>query len=202
MSDSSEESSLLNALAAELPTASGDSLRAARDLVRQARDMEREADDLEQRASELRGRVRTIKTQRLVELMGQVGIKTLTLAAEGNHAAFVAKLKPFYEGNIAADWEPERRMAAFDWLEANGHGDIIKNVITVSLPRDSQEDAEAVRTALDILEIPYTEAKSVHHGTLKSWLREQTEKYHRALPLSVLGASIGQVVEIKSAKED
>lgn len=193
------------ALAAAMSAApsAGDSLQRAQQLVSELRDIDQQLADLAERKQKLDERSLIIRTKNLVDLLSQIGVKKLTVEASGNSPAYTAELKPYYKANIAADWDDERRQRAFDWLEHNGDGDIIKRVITIELGRGSEKKAAAVRKALTKLKVDEftTEKMDVPWTTLTAWLREQIEKRGRVVPLDTLGASVGQVVKVEPAKE-
>lgn len=196
-----DNSAAFAAVAAELPAVPAGTLEAARTLVQRARDIDAEIADLEGRRSTLAAELFDIRTKKLVDLMSAVGIRALSVAAAGNLPGYEAKLKPYYKASISADWEPARRDAAFAWLEQDKSGDLIKHVFVIDLDRDSLEDADAVRNAMKVLGIEFTESKTVHHGTLTAWLKEQVEKKKRKdIPLDVIGAATGQLVEVKPLK--
>jgi hypothetical protein len=48
------------------------------------------------------------------------------------------KAENYYKANIAAEWEPQRRAEAFGWLDANGHGDLIRTDVTLSFAREDR----------------------------------------------------------------
>lgn len=193
------------ALAAAMSAApsAGDSLQRAQQLVAELRDIDQQLADLADRKRALDERSLAIRTKNLVDLLSQIGVKKLTVEAAGNAPPYTAELKPYYKANIAADWDDERRQRAFDWLEQNGDGDIIKRVITVELGRGSEKKAAAVRKALTKLKVDefVSEKMDVPWGTLTAWLKEQIEKRGRVVPLETLGASVGQVVKVEPAKE-
>ena len=116
------------------------------------------------------------------------------------------EMADYYHANIAADWEPEKREKAFKWLEDNGHGDMIKTIVTIQFSRRLLNHAKAVVEKLSKMKIkgfgavPEPEiGMAVPWNTLTAFVREQTEK-SVALPLDTLGATVGRIVKIKARK--
>ena len=177
-----------------------DKLEALRDMARRLRDKEKEITDLDERLRATKAEAAEIRTKKLVDLMAEVGVDKVGLPAEGNYPACDAELRPYYHAVISADWEPERRQAAFAWLDSAGHGDLIKTAITVLLPRDDRAMALSIQHYLEQCGVQHTVQLDVPWNTLTAFVREQVEKYHRTPPLETLGATVGQVVKLKARK--
>jgi hypothetical protein len=174
-------------------------LERVRDRLRELRDLEREQKDREHALRETGKKLNELRHRTLPELFSEVGIDRLGLVAEGNLPAYDASEAPFYHANIASDWEPARREAAFRWLDDNGHGDLIKTVITVQLGRDEHIRARELRDLLTARGYTFTDEKAVPWNTLTAFVREQ-DQAGNTLPLEVLGATIGRVVKLKERK--
>lgn len=111
------------------------------------------------------------------------------------------RIQPFYHANI-----PEAsRAEAFEWLEENEHGDLIKNSLKVDF---NKEDADAAKRIFDrvkqMLAQEGIEAKpildkAVHWKTLTSFIKEQVEE-GKVLPLGIFGATVGRVAKFKEIK--
>ena len=186
-------------------------LEKLRDGVRRYRDLEAELSDLEGLVRAAAKEKIRLEMEELPDIFSQAQMRSFTLEAEGNQPAFVAKCAPYYKANIAADWAPERREAAFDWLsrrdpkgDADGVGadggnnpDIIKTQITVVLDRGNRAHAEMVEAALRDLEVPYEVSLSVPWNTLSAYMKELVEDHHVMPPLDLLGATVGRRVTIK-----
>jgi hypothetical protein len=56
------------------------------------------------------------------------------------HRGFYVTVAEHGEGHIAADWEPERREAAFQLLEETGNGHVIKRTLTLRFAKDEAAD--------------------------------------------------------------
>lgn len=148
----------------------------------------------------------------LPEFMTKVGQDKIGLAGVGERGVDLV-LENYYHANIASDWEPERREAAFKWLEESGNGDLIKTVLSMAFPRREYDRARVTYDLLcglinmlmdaGLMEGEPPEPKiemTVPWNTLTAFVREQTEK-GEALPLETLGATVGRIVKIKPRKK-
>ena len=71
--------------------------------------------------------------------------------------------------------EDEKLEAAHKWLRKNGHGDLIKNVVSLQFGRGEDERAkEVINTLMKDGLIP-EQKQSVHPSSLKAFVREQVE---------------------------
>lgn len=182
--------------------AADDRLTKLRTAIAAVRDLEAEKRDLEERLKTVNKTIYSATHGALPELMDEVSVNSLTLAAEGNHPAVLAEAKPYFEANIAAAWEPERRQAAFAYLTNIGHGDLIKTQVTVAFNREDREAAVAFADKAQAAGLFVEIKESVHAQTLTAWLKEQVTR-HKAVPaLDLIGGVLGRVVKLKPLKED
>lgn len=184
---------------APLPPAE-DKLDKVRDGVRRMRDLRARRADLEEQVAETGRLLYELEFSELPSLFDEARVTNIGLEPEGNQPGVVAKVAPYYKANIAADWSEEKKSAAFEWLDKNGHGGLIKTIISVELPRGSRGLAKQVKSALKKLRVPYTENPGVPWNTLTAFVREQIEGGN-TVPLDTLGATVGRVVKITEAKE-
>lgn len=168
-----------------------------------ARDKAAEIDDLEQRLTEARSDLTRITRMELPDLLDEAGTDSIGLEASGNLPAMDITLKSIYSANIAAAWSEARRAEAFAWLEANGHGDLIKTEVTIAWPRELRDKAiefiDFFRRRYVGLVPEITEA--VHKQTLSAWFKQQVRNGGELPPLDVLGASTWRVAEMKERQE-
>lgn len=180
---------------------SEDRLEQVRVVLRQVRDNDRTISDYEARVKDLRAQALVMKQKTLPDIFDEVGIDNLGLPAEGNLPAYDCKLKPYYHASISSDWKPERRAAAFEYLDQVGSGDLIKSVYIVAVPRGARKIAIQVEKALRKINVEFSTDLSVPWNTLTAWIKEQVEKKKATPDLNVLGATVGRVVELKERKE-
>lgn len=109
----------------------------------------------------------------------------------------------YYKANIPSD-NPD---PGYNWLEENGHGDIIKNTIVVTLPKDNEKMAKEIE---DYIRQRWQEAtverkRAVPWATLTAWLKElwnSGDPDKKLPPLDIMGATIGRIVKIKEPKKN
>lgn len=173
---------------------------------------------LERELEERKARRKELTDKELPEYMGKIGQDNVGLSEFGVDLV----LENYYHANIAADWEPERRQAAFDWLEANGDGDLIKTEFTIMFPRFMLPVARWLQTHVETLrpllksteetgsgkkkrrvqvekeyDIPEaTVGLMVPWNTLTAWAKRKIEA-GETLPLDVLGVTTGRIVKIQ-----
>lgn len=180
---------------------SKDKLARVRTVMRELRDLSFENERMEEAIKENNKKIYDLERVQLVELFMMAGIDHLGLPAEGNMPAYDAVLKPYYKAVIASSWEQDKKDEAFAALEKIKAGDLIKTIITVKLPLKSQKLTQRVLKALKLLKVPFSLERNVPWTTLTSFVKERMEKQKPLPPLSVIGADVGQIVELKRRKE-
>ena len=112
------------------------------------------------------------------------------------------EVKPYFKASIPSD-NPD---PGHDWLEAHDAGDLIKNTIVITLPKDSEQMAKEIE---DTIRQRYQEAiverkRAVPWATLTSWLKELwlKEDPEKVLPpLDIMGATVGRIVKVSEKKK-
>lgn len=158
--------------------------------------------ELEERLDQSKKEVDRLSTSEVLEMFDTMGVDTLGVDANGNQPGFDATVKPFYEGGISSSWPEDRQEHAFELLEKFGHGGLIKNLVTVQVPRDknSKKTIDKLLKFIDSLRLPSDLKKGVHPSTFKSWLKQEVESGRPMPPLDEIGAFIGRRVTIKERK--
>ena len=179
----------------------------------------------EQLLTELKARREVIARRELVDAMDAIGQDVLGLAEfevdiKTEDFVFASIPNPDSEKDpeVAAR-KAELRAGAFAWLVENEHDGLIKTVVTVELPRGAYEDAQRIKRVIDELRpidpetgepcgnnvapLGYSAQiqESVHWGTLTSFVKEQLKRPEVALPLEMLGATVGRVAKIVKRKK-
>ena len=143
----------------------------------------------------LKSNIKKISYEEIPDLLAEKGLASLKLSdgtvVEGKKVinAYLPK----------ADRDPEGREKAFQWLRDNGHGDIIKNDITVSFGRG--EDNKAVEYASLAQQKGYlpTQKVDVHNRVLVAAFRERLEK-GQEVPPELFNLFVGNQTKIKRSK--
>ena len=149
-------------------------------------DIQKKISTAEEEMKKLKEVETTLSEQTIPNLMQQAGISMLKLA-DGSSV----EVKPFYSARIPASKSEE----AFNWLSNNGHGDIIKNTVTVSFGRKENDSALKLADELAGQGLDPTQKKWVEPMTLKAFVREQVENGND-LPLETFNVYIGQKTRI------
>lgn len=179
-----------------------DRLETIRGMARRARDADLVVDDLARRLDEAKAERNKLLAEELPALMDGAHVSSIELAAEGNTPAVKVEIKPYCNANIAASWPEERRRAAFDWLDGNDYGDLIKTVVTIRLPREQRDKATRLLAGLKKQGFAAEVEEAVHSQTLSAWLRELFKTGATRPPLDLIGASVGRTAVIKRLKGD
>ena len=162
--------------------------------------LDAEADELERLLKDVRERSNVIRHKDLPDLMMELDLGEFSLASAGVRI----KVESFAKAGISAEWDDERREAAFEHLEEIGGADLIKATLTVSAARgDLERIREMQQTVTDILHQRGVQATvsvgmSVHWKTLSTFVKEVVEKGDK-IDLEKLGATVGNVAKIRKA---
>lgn len=200
---------------------SADESRSLTEMGRELYGVTSDIANLEAQLEAKKARRKVLTDEELPAYMQKIGQDSVGLPEFGVDL----QLENYTHANIAADWEPERRQAAFDWLEEHGHGDLVKTEFTILFPRfmlpAARWLAEHVRTLRPTIqiaeetiagkgknkvvtkklvdrEVEIPEAVvglGVPWNTLTAWAKGQL-KAGEELPLDVLGVTTGQIVKI------
>lgn len=193
-------SHIATAIKADVSMTLPDKLDALRGAATRVRDLDAEIKDVEQRLSDLKRDRSELLTKTLPDLMDLAGVPGIDLEAAGNMPAINLKMVPYYSANIAASWPPERRDAAFKWLDDSGNGDLIKTTIVVEFDREDRAGAIAAALKIKTFGLEPQVRETVSAQTLSAWLRECYEEGGDLPPLDVIGGSVGRTVKIKEVK--
>tara|TARA_R110000787_G_scaffold169030_1_gene281761 strand:+ start:226 stop:801 length:576 start_codon:yes stop_codon:yes gene_type:complete len=127
---------------------------------------EGEIGNTEERLRKLKDQQKQLSEQAIPDKLAELGVADLRLSDGSRISA-----DPFYSARITA----KNLGLAHDWLRDNGHGDIIKNTLTVSFSQG--EDADATRLAELLTKegyLPQTK-EAVHPSTLRAFVKEMIE---------------------------
>lgn len=154
-------------------------------------------EELNKKLYDEKQRLNDLVHKEMPELMDSKNVGLLGLPDLG----VVLECVPYYKANISSDWPDEKRERAFNWLEKNGHGDIIRITVSVSFGRTENKKAHALVKWLRKKGFDPETEYGVPWNTLTAWLQEQIEVKKKTPPLEMLGATVGRVVKIKQNKE-
>lgn len=184
------------------PVVPEDKLEAVRNQLRKSRDTELTIANLEARLKDLQAEQNKRVFEDLPAMFQEIGIDRLGIEADGNLPAYDAALTPYYKASIPADWPQEKQDAAFNWLEKEGFGDLVKNTFVVQLGRGDEKRAVRLRGLLEKAGFEFENKRAVPWNTLTSFVKEQVEVKQKTPNLEVIGATVGKIVKLKPRKEN
>lgn len=165
-----------------------------------ARDLQMEISNGDTIQKQRREELRTLEFRTLPDLFNQAGVSNLGLDPDKNFPGYDASRAPYYHANIAANWDADKRKAAFDWLEKNGGGDLIKTEIVIQLPAKATALRKLVLKTVAKLKVPYDVNLAVPWASLTAFIKEYITKHKKMPPLETLGAEVGERVTMKPRK--
>jgi len=154
-----------------------------------------ERTDAEARVADIQKKITQLETKDLVDLFSELGIPAFSLDADGNSPAVDFERKPFYSARIPDDGQT----AAFAWLEAEGHADLIKSNYSLDFGMGSFQQAQILEDVLNEKGFEFSKKLGVHTGSLTAFVKRQIESGN-TVPLDLLGAHVGEVVKMKERK--
>jgi hypothetical protein len=161
----------------------------ARSACQEAVSLQRQIDAWEEAASAAKARLMALRTREIPEAMANAGLGSVMSLDTGE----VITIGEIITGNLPK--EGEERTAALDALISIGGEAIIKTEVVAQFPKGQYERAEAARNALMTIGIDASINETVHHATLKSFVKERVEG-GEAVPLEVLGLYMGPMAKI------
>jgi|TARA_A100001015_G_scaffold135461_2_gene150293 hypothetical protein len=151
-------------------------------------------DELEAKLKQMKNDEERISTEEIPALLTSLGMRDFTLE-DGSYVG----LKTNYFARISKANED----AAYGWLRANGHGDLIRNEIAVPFTKGQDEKAklleEMIKSKPQLQDIVINKKQSVNAMQLKAFVKEQVQK-GVDIPDHLLGAYVQTQTVIKEEK--
>lgn len=143
-------------------------------------------EEKEEEISKLKQKAKSYEERTIPDMMQEAGVQKLELS-DGTKV----EVKPFYAAKI-----PESRNdEAFDWLRNNGHGDMIKNVLTANIDKGQDNQVSVLIDLCEKLDFSYTQKQKVEPMTLKAFVKEQVEK-GKEVPFDMFGVYIANKTKL------
>ena len=114
--------------------------------------------------------LRKLTDEELPAAMAEVNMKKFE-----TQSGYSVAIKKIYATNIKVEDRPE----AFAWLRENGHGDLIKNIVSINFGKGEDDIAVRFKTLAEEENIPVETDTKIHPMTLRAWGKEQIEKGNR-----------------------
>ena len=130
----------------------------------------------EDRLQRLKEQERELSEEVIPQRLLELGIQDIRLNDGSRIAA-----EPFYSARISKD----KADAAHSWLRENGHGDLIKNVVSVQFGRGEDDRAKEVIDVLKKEGLLPEQKENVHPSSLKAFVREQVESGNQVFDQAV-----------------
>jgi len=135
-----------------------------------------EIGNTEELLRKLKEQYRQLSEEDLPQKLAAIGMSELRLQ-DGSKIT----IDNFYSTRITE----KNKEAAHQWLRDNGHGDIIKNDITVSFGKGEDETAQETMELLRKEGHMPKQREAVHPSTLKAFVKERIESGDTAFNLDV-----------------
>ena len=145
---------------------------------------------LEEKLKDAKKALMRLTDEELPLLMTEMGVSSFKLS-DGSQV----EIKKIYGAAIPV----ASREEAFAWLRKNGHGDMVKNVVSVGFGMGEDSMAAEFSQMAVSKGLHPDQKESVHPSRLRSWVKEQVED-GAEFPMELFGAFIGQRAIIKGAK--
>ena len=162
------------------------SLKALSEKSNQLQKLDDAIKEAEQTLGQLKAEYRELSEVDIPSMLSELGLSEITLK-DGNKIS----TSTYYSARISED----KRDEAFQWLNDNGFGDIVKNTVSVSFGREEDDSAKKLLETLDTDGYKTAQKKHVEPMTLKAFVREQVEK-GSDLPLETFNVYIGQKTKV------
>jgi hypothetical protein len=143
-------------------------------------ELENEIALIEEATKQMKQDLAKLAEQDLPELMQELNIRNFTLSngakvevneiISGSVPSATAIDRAKGDDKVALEI---RQQHCFDWLRANGAGDLIKSNVEVQFGRDEDDACNTFIDELQDRHIYYKRAKAVHPGTLNSFIKER-----------------------------
>ena len=129
----------------------------------------------------------TLSEQTIPNLMQKAGVELIKL--EGGISV---EVKPFYSARIPASKSEE----AFQWLRDNGHGDLIKNQVSLEFGMKQDNEAKSIVEELKSKGLPVKQKTTVHPSSLRGFVREQIQDLGKDVPADLFGTYVANKTKI------
>lgn len=134
------------------------------ELVRQMNAAEEYVTHCEETLDAAQRNLRRIQQELLPEELKKYGVSEVTML-DGSKVVVTTEYNPSVP--------EENREAFYDWLKEIGHGGLVKNVVSVALGRDSDNEQKHLLGLLEDNGFVAEQKKKVEPMTLKAWVKEQ-----------------------------
>jgi hypothetical protein len=146
---------------AQLPD--DDKLLQVSQMVREMLDYEAREKELTEEAKQAAKRKRYYSEKAIPEALSALGLSGVTLD-DGRKVTVTPE--------IYVDIREENRDAAYQWMESEGFGDLIKTAVSCTFGRGEREHAQEVADLLSAAGYQAESKDTVHYQTLRAWAKD------------------------------
>ena len=183
---------------------SSNEIGAVADMAQRVLDLEDEINRLEDALKQKKQDLKVLAEQDLPELMQELNIKDFTLSNGAKvEIKDVIQASVPSQGSIdRAKTEDQRvelqmlQQQCFEWLRAQGAGDIIKSNVEVQFGRNEDDACNAFTDELRERQIYYKRAVGVHPQTLNSFIKERMSE-GKEVPMEMFRIYAGRRANIR-----
>jgi hypothetical protein len=157
--------------------------------------IQRRKENLERELKAVSKEERELFEDTIPKLLAEAGLREAT-ALDGT--------KVTVENYYAASIPKDRQAEAYDWLVQHGHGDLIKNEVSVTFGRQENNLAATLITDLSSQGYPASQKQWVEPMTLKAFVKDaiiNATEERPAPPTDLFGIFSGQKAKIKASKK-
>ena len=162
-------------------------------LAKSIREQEDHVERLEQQLKDEKKKLLKLTDEELPTLLAEMNLSGIKLD-DGSEVI----VKQTYGANITNGTRGtvDNRPQAYAWLRENGHGDIIKNVLSCRFGMGDDDKAEEFRSMAEERKYLVEQNTTIPSSSLRAWVRERCEAGDE-FPMELFGAYVGQRATIK-----
>ena len=169
-----------------------DSINSISKLAERIIDFQKRISRIEDTLKTDKAELRKLTDEELPAAMAEVNMKKFE-----TDSGYSVAIKKIYVTNIKVEDRPD----AFQWLRENGHGDLIKNIVSINFGKGEDDIAVRFKALAEEENIPVETDTKIHPMTLRAWGKEQMEKGNREALHEGINISVIDHAEIKGVKK-
>lgn len=174
-----------------------DTMKTASEIAKQFAQLTIEEERLKADLKTVSDKLHHMKTVTVPDIMAQAGQSSFTLH-NGEFNGVKVAVSDFVGGSLPKD--TDKRQQAANWLEVNNASSLVRNVVTVEIPKEKNNDVHRLLDELKQAGYVAERQIDVHHMSLQAFARERLRK-GEDLPADLLGLYIGRAAKLTWPKE-
>lgn len=156
-------------------------------LAEAAFEAKKKLEQVEEQLKVAKEEYKQVAEKQLPELMDALGLKTFKTSS-GISVEVAEKIR--------TSLPPENRIKAFNWLEENGYGGMIKSTVVVAFKREEIEKAKELANELRIDQYIANVERKIEPMTLTSFIKEQLTQ-GKDIPLDIFGVYRQRIADVE-----